>query len=315
MEDFATYLAVERNASSHTSGAYMRDLALFEAFLKESETEGGAEIRVADIKSVQIRAFGASLYGTCKKATVARKLSSVRSFFAFLMKKGRIVSNPAEAVSSPKVERYLPQVLTVEEAKALIEAAALDQKTGSDQKAGTGRKKSERAVIRDHAILELLYSSGIRVSELVGLCLRDLDMKEGTVKVLGKGGRERLALVGSFAVGAMEAYLKASRDGAAPEEPLFPGSHGGGKSKVAKPLSQRTVQRIVKEYGRRSGIDKTPTPHTLRHSFATHLLEAGVDLRAIQEMLGHSNLSTTQRYTKVSLDRLAEVYDKTHPRA
>ena len=229
MEDFATYLAVERNASSHTSGAYMRDLALFEAFLKESEAEGDAEIRIADITAAQIRAFGASLYGTCKKATVARKLSSVRSFFAFLMKKGRIGSNPAEAVSSPKVERYLPQVLTVDEAKALIEAVP-------DKKADTGRKKSERAVIRDYAILELLYSSGIRVSELVGLCLRDLDMKEGTVKVLGKGGRERLALVGSFAVGAMEAYLKASRTGAAPEEPLFPGSHGsGGESKRTRP--------------------------------------------------------------------------------
>ena len=320
IKDFDTYLDVERNASPHTRAAYMRDLKQFSDYLVEVGGAGaGGPGAAGDVTVEDVRAFGASLYGSCKKASVARKLSSVRSFFAFLVKKGKLKSNPAKAVASPKVEKYLPMVLTVDEAKALVEArpeagGSVDGK-GRGKAAGTSIMKT---VIRDHAVLEVLYASGIRVSELVGLQMGDVDLDSGTVKVLGKGGKERIAMVGGLAVGAITAYIKDARAGAGREDPLFVGGKaggGGGGERAAKPLSQRTVQRIVKELARQGGLDKSPTPHTLRHSFATHLLDAGVDLRAIQEMLGHSSLSTTQRYTAVSIERLAEVYDKTHPRA
>jgi integrase/recombinase XerC len=317
VSEFDTYLEVEKNASAHTRKAYMRDLGQFENFLKRSALGHGpgghrppgtpvkdGEVDVTAVDPEAVTAFMASLYAGCRKITIARKLSSVRSFFRFLVRKGFIETNPAEFIRSPKVERYLPTVLTVEEAKGLVEAPR--DITGG---AGKGRKKrAAQAALRDWAILELLYSSGIRVSELVGLRLCDLDLEAGTIRVMGKGGKERLALVGSHAKGPLLVYLREQRGGAGNKKPLFTGK--GGRA-----VSQRTVQRSLRVYTQKSGIDKRPTPHTLRHTFATHLLDAGVDLRVIQEMLGHANLSTTQRYTKVSIKRLMDVYDKTHPRA
>jgi integrase/recombinase XerC len=306
INEFDTYLAVERNASVHTRKAYLMDLGQFEGFLKRSGMGlKGGEVDVTAIDGAAVKAFAASLYMACRKGSIARKLSSVRSFFRFLTRKGIIETNPAELIYSPKVEKYLPTVLTVEEAKGLVEAPRDGSKFGK-KRGGKGRPIT--AALRDWAVLELLYSSGIRVSELVGLRLGDLDLDAGTIRVLGKGRKERVALVGSHAKGALKLYLSEKKGGAGKRAHLFTGKGGG-------PISQRTVQRIVKIYTLKSGIDKRPTPHTLRHTFATHLLDAGVDLRVIQEMLGHANLSTTQRYTKVSTERLMEVYDKTHPRA
>jgi integrase/recombinase XerC len=250
---------------------------------------------VASVNEEAVRAFVYWLYKDCKKITIARKLSSIRSFFRFLVKKGYVKSNPALLIPTPRAESFLPSVLTVEEASALVEAP----KKAAESLAPGG------AAIRDLAILEVLYSSGIRVSELTGLDLKDVDLSTGALRVLGKGGKERIAFLGSLATSSLTAYLK-ERIGA--DGPLFTGTRGGR-------ICQRAVQRLVKKYVLASGILKTPTPHSLRHSFATHLLDAGVDLRSIQEMLGHSKLSTTQRYTRVGIQSLVEAYDRAHPRA
>lgn len=295
------YLSVERNASVNTRLGYLRDLRQFEGFLcpdgaPVAEDGGRALLSVTE---ADVTAFVYWLHGGCKKVTAARKLSSVRSFYRFLVRKGRIPGNPAELIPSPKVDRCLPPVLSVEEAECLVQApAALARLAGVDH-------GKVMAPLRDLAILEVLYSSGVRVSELTGLDLGDVDLSEGTMKVLGKGGKERIAYLGGYAKDSLGAYL-ALRGGA--QGPLFTG-HRGAR------LTPRSVQRLVKRCVAASGINKTPTPHALRHTFATHLLDAGVDLRSIQEMLGHSKLSTTQRYTRVSTASLMQAYDKAHPRA
>lgn len=304
IDDFKKYLTVERNASAHTLEGYSRDLRQFEGFLKGAGMclDGGS-VEAGRVDESAVRAFVYSLHRGLRKVTVARKLSSIRSFFRFLVKKGVVEVNPAELVPTPKVEKFLPSVLTVDEASELVEAPADGCKTEAD--------------IRDIAILEVLYSTGIRVSELTGLDLKDVDLRAGTIKVLGKGNKERIAFLGESATISLEAYLMVRPNvqgnagggsGAVEEKPVFTGKRGGR-------ISERAVQRIVKKYVVKSGINKTPTPHSLRHSFATHLLDAGVDLRSIQEMLGHEKLSTTQRYTRVSTDTIMEAYDMAHPRA
>ena len=297
IEAFLDYLEAEKNASIHTRLAYERDLREFTRFLEDSLalSSGGA---VTGVKESDITAFAANLHGTRKKATIARKLSSIKSFFAFLLRKEIIKKDPSALITRPKVEKRLPTVLTVEEAKSLVEAPQGNE----------GKKINAEEILKDRAILEVLYSSGVRVSELTGLNLRDVDFTEGTIRVLGKGGKPRIALLGSFAIDALKRYLSFARKNALSEEPLF---IGRGK----KHITQRTVQRLVRKYTLASGINKTPTPHSLRHTFATHLLDRGVDLRTIQELLGHANLSTTQRYTSVSMERLMSAYDKAHPRA
>ncbi len=290
--EFLEYLRVEKGASFHTIEAYRRDLAQFTRFLAENVHRG---IPAERIKESHILAFAGSLHRARRRSTIARKLSAIKSFFTFLERKEVLRKNPASLIVLPGVEKYLPSVLTVEEAEELVNAPRCVE-------------DKDHNAVRDRAILELLYSSGIRVSELVALRLKDLDIKEGCVRVLGKGGKERLLPVGRFAVDALRTYIKMKRAGADPEEPLFVG-------RKDQPISRKTVERVVKKYARLSGINKLPSPHTLRHSFATHLLEGGADLRSIQAMLGHASLSTTQRYTKVTLKHLSEVYDRTHPRA
>lgn len=302
--DFLAYLSIERGASVHTRLNYLKDLSQFLKFLKDSGYGKGAiEVDVKSVDEDAVRAYVSSLHGKCKKVTIARKLSAIRSFFRFLVKKGVAGRNPAKLIPTPKVEKFLPPVLTVEEAVSLIEAP------------GKARTAAVLQVMRDIAMLEVLYSSGIRVSELTGLDIEDVDLSSGTMLVLGKGGKERMAFLGSLARSSVKSYLKARRDaeglrpaGGKEGVPLFTGARG-------KRASERAVQRAVRKYAGVSGINKAPTPHTLRHSFATHLLDAGADLRSIQEMLGHSKLSTTQRYTKVSLKSMMETYDKAHPRA
>lgn len=313
IERFVKYLEVERNASVHTMAAYRRDLLEFAAFL---ESDTGSESSVKAVTEAQVKAYIASLHARLKRASIARKLSSIRSFYAYLTKKRVIKRSPAEFVPVPKVGKFLPTVLTVDEAEALVSSPTPGNATrgAATSSAATGSALNAAklgVILRDRAVLELLYSAGVRVSELVALDRADVDFKNGTLRVMGKGSTERIAYMGAHALSALNSYLLRpdERGGKLTgAEPLF---FGRGRGR----LTGRTVQRIVKKYVSVSSIDKRPTPHSLRHTFATHLLDAGLDLRTIQELLGHKSLSTTQRYTKVSIEGLIESYDKGHPRA
>ena len=291
IHQFIHYLSAEKNASPHTCRCYQRDLEEFEDFLKRARMSLSPEgaIEMVKVDRLDIRKYLSFLHRKNKKSSIARKLSTLRSFFKYMVKEQLTPSNPAKTVSTPKVEKFLPTTLTVDEAFRLMESPATD-----------GR-------LRDRAILELLYSSGLRVGELVGLNLSHLDLDLGIVKVMGKGRKERIVPVGLKAVQALKAYLQ-ERGILEGREPLFVNSRGGR-------LTDRSVGRLVKKYTKRSGIFRKVSPHSLRHSFATHLLDAGADIREIQEMLGHASLSTTQRYTHLSLGHLMEVYDKAHPRS
>jgi len=274
----------------------------FENFLRSSGTDlsprGGVEIEKVD--RIIIRKYLSFLHRKNKKSSIARKISTLRSFFKYLVREQMISSNPAKSVSSPKVEKTLPTTLTVDEAFRLMESP----KSISEKPSPEGSREKS---LRDQAILELLYSSGLRVSELVGLNSNQLDLDLGIVRVMGKGRKERIVPVGLKAIEVLKAYLE-ERGMVEGEEPIFINSLRGR-------LTARSVGRLVKKYSRHSGIFRKISPHSLRHTFATHLLDAGADIREIQEMLGHSSLSTTQRYTHVSMGKLMEVYDKAHPRS
>jgi integrase/recombinase XerC len=226
-----------------------------------------------------------------KKSSIGRKLAAIRSFFRFLLRRGEVAKNPAELIATPKKEQRLPFHLDIDQTTALMEAPESEQKYA----------------LRDRAILELLYSSGLRVSELTGLNIGEFDPTAGMVRVAGKGGKERIVPVGSRAQKALQEYLD-QRNSEAARGAFFINTRGSR-------INRRSVARIVDSHVLRIAAFKRISPHTLRHTFATHMLEGGADLRAIQELLGHASLSTTQKYTHVSIDRLMEVYDKAHPKA
>ncbi len=285
VSSFLEYLGVERGASPHTLRSYAADLREFCRFLA---SEGASGLAVAD--TALIRAYLASLHQRrLSKATVARRLAAVRSCLRFLARRGGIEVNPARHVRTPRLGRRLPSFLPKDEAKDLLDRIP----------------EASTAGRRDHALLELLYATGLRVAECCGLDLDDLDRARRTVRVLGKGAKERVVPFGDAALAAVDAYLvvRGQRRG-----PVFLNRRGGR-------LSTRSVHRIVRRQAQRAGISRRVTPHTLRHTFATHLLGEGADLRLIQELLGHSRLSTTQRYTHVSPEQLMKVYDAAHPRA
>lgn len=302
IEQFVRYLSMEKNASPHTCRCYQRDLEEFEKFLDDSgnELSPAGELNVEKVDRIVIRKYLSFLHRRNKKSSIARKISALRSFFRYLMKEKWVDTNPAKSVSTPKVEKPLPTILTVDEAFRLMESPE-----GFFEK--ISEAKAKKKVLRDHAILELLYSSGLRVGELVGLNLSHLDLNLGIVRVMGKGRKERMVPIGEKALGALKVYLE-ERGDPKDEEPLFVNLRGGR-------LTARSVGRFIKKYTRYSGIIQRVSPHSLRHSFATHLLDAGADIREIQEMLGHASLSTTQRYTHLSVGKLMEVYDKAHPRS
>ena len=282
---FLRYLAAERGASGHTVRSYRADLQDCGAFLERRAL--GA---LPDADARVVRGYLADLHARgLARTSIARRLATLRSFFRFLVRRGRVRVNPAREVRTPSLPGRLPGHLPIDQSEALFR-----QPLGDDE---AGR--------RDRAILEVLYASGVRVAELSGLDVEDVDLREGSVRVLGKGRKERIVPLGTKAVEALRAYLGAreSDRGA-----LFRNSRGGR-------LTVRSVHRIVRARARAAGLAGRVTPHTLRHTFATHLLDAGADLRLIQELLGHARLATTQRYTHVSADRLAKVYDAAHPRA
>ena len=251
-------------------------------------------IAVKKVDRMVLRKYLSFLHRKNRKSSIARKLSTLRSFFKYLVREQILSANPAKPVSTPKVEKLLPSTLTVDEAFRLVESPSRD-------------KRMSETELRDRAILELLYSSGIRVSELVGLNPDRVDLDLGIIKVMGKGRKERIVPIGTKAIEALKSYAKI-RGRMEDTSPLFLNLRGGR-------LTDRSVVRLVKKYGRQSGIFRKISPHSLRHTFATHLLDAGADLREIQEMLGHASLSTTQRYTHLTVGKLMEVYDKAHPRS
>jgi len=301
IQQFVHYLALEKNASPHTCRCYRKDLEGFEDFLKSMGMylNPAGDVEIEKVDRMAIRKYMSFLHRKNKKSSIARKISTLRSFFKYLIREQVIPSNPAKSVSSPKVEKTLPTTLTVDEAFRLMESPQSIPEKSSEM--------SKQNSVRDRAILELLYSSGLRVSELVGLNLNQLDSDLGIVRVMGKGRKERIVPVGVKAIDALKAYLE-PRGGLTGEDAIFINPSGGR-------LTARTVGRLIKKYTRHSGIFRKVSPHSLRHTFATHLLDAGADIREIQEMLGHSSLSTTQRYTHVSMGKLMEVYDKAHPRS
>ncbi len=298
IQQYAAHLRNERNVSPHTLRNYLSDLAQFQRFLVERELAldgaGGVDAGKVDIHVV--RAYLASLSPDHKKSSMGRKLAALKGFFRYLVTTKRIEKDPLLLINSPKQEKPLPKFLTVDDAFHLLDSIKLEN--GLDQ--------------RDRAVLEVFYSTGIRVSELVGLDWADIDLRLGIIRVVGKGAKERIVPIGAVALKALESYADSVRQqwqvACRGETPVFLNHRG-------RRITSRSVARIVEKHLKVAGIQIKMGPHGLRHSFATHLLNGGADLRAIQELLGHVSLSTTQRYTHLDLDQLTAVYDKAHPRA
>ncbi len=299
LADFRTFLDVERNVSEHTRVAYLTDIEEFNEFL-QSRDSISAHTTLLDVNTDTMRGYLAYLHSRkLKKVSINRKISSLRAFYKYVLREGRIKTNPAQAVQTPKMEKYMPTFLSVDEAFALLDAS------GSNNSA---------AGLRDRAMLELFYSSGLRLAELAGLDKEDINFNGALVKLRGKGKKERIVPVGAQALNAIDRYLSATAN---VRKEFLADSSGGALflNSRGKRITTRSIARIVDAVTIKSGIGRKISPHALRHSFATHLLSAGADLRSIQEMLGHESLSTTQKYTAVNISRLMEVYDKAHPRA
>ena len=288
VEDFLNHLATEKGASEHTTKNYGIDLREFVKFIAEKEFK--------DLTYLDIRSFLAFLKTReYSKSSISRKLACLRSFFKYLVRENILTQNPAAGIATPKKEKRLPSFMNPDEITKLLDAPA---KNSWEEK-------------RDKAILEMLYSSGLRVSELAGLNHDDLDFFGGLVRVRGKGKKERIVPVGQAALNSLRAYwdMKAPREVAnAIKKPLF-------ISRIGSRLTDRSVRRMILKYVKRTGLGKEISPHTFRHSFATHMLDRGADLRSVQELLGHANLSTTQIYTHVTTQRLKDAYLAAHPRA
>jgi integrase/recombinase XerC len=301
-DNFLIYLKVEKSASPRTLEAYQKDLfAGLDFFAAKLQKEDHA-VHPGDIHYRLFRAFLANLQTKgLSRATVARRLAAWRSFYRYLDREEIVNGNPLITVASPKQKKILPKFLYEDEAKLLVEAPAEDHHLG----------------VRDRALLEVLYGGGIRVSELVGLNYSDLDLSSGYFRVFGKRSRERMVPLGSHALAALKKYIKGARTrllaGAVPGARVLPAAlflnHRGGR------LSTRGVRKIIDKYVEQISLNRKISPHVLRHSFATHLLNAGADLRSVQELLGHLRLSSTQIYTHVTGERLKKVYRQAHPRA
>jgi integrase/recombinase XerC len=291
---FLRYLQVERGASPHTIKGYREDLTASAQYFAD---ENGVTPDPATLSAVDLRSLLSALHEAgFAKTSIARKLASLRSFYRFGQREGWVTSNPARALRNPRKGRQLPHFLTTDEIGQLLAAPPARSAMG----------------LRDRAILETLYSAGLRVSELVGLNDGDMDLVQGVLRVRGKGRKERLAPLGSHAIAALQAWLKvrtvAPREPQGREAPAFTNRFGTR-------LTTRSVGRMLEKYLRQTALDTRTSPHTLRHSFATHLLDRGADIRSVQELLGHKSLVTTQIYTHVSTANLRAAYEKAHPRA
>jgi len=292
IDRFLRSLTIERNASDLTVKSYREDL---NSFLDYCELRLGQIPEIPSVTAAQLRGFVAYLH-ECQyaRSTIARRLACLRSLFKFCVREQIIDANPAKALRTPRTGRKLPKFLSTEEVVRLLEAPPANTAAG----------------LRDRAMLETMYSAGVRVSELVGLNDEDWDRDAGVLRVRGKGKKERIALVGRHAAAALERWLEARgpAEGGRAAVPMFVNQRGGR-------LTSRSVGRLLEKHLRTAGLEGKVSPHTLRHSFATHLLDGGADLRAVQDLLGHKSLTTTQIYTHVSARRLREAYEKAHPHA
>ncbi|MFQ5485761.1 MAG: site-specific tyrosine recombinase/integron integrase [Desulfobacterales bacterium] len=307
INEFIESLSSEKGYSENTCRAYLHDLNEFASFIARDQQDGNQvnvhgndAVRVDEVNGLQIRRYLAFLYKKNKKVTMARKLSAVRSFLRHLTKYGIILDSPANSILTPKQDKSIPAYLPVDEMFRLLDSIKTDTLFG----------------LRNRAIFEMLYSSGLRVSELVGINVSDVNFPEGMIRVTGKGNKERIVPIGHKATEAIKNYrkelLKSSnfrkaRVQSDKNDALF-------LNKNNRRLTARSIARILEKAIRDCGFPTPVSPHALRHSFATHLLDAGADLRVVQELLGHKSLSTTQMYTHVSIDKLMETYDKAHPR-
>jgi integrase/recombinase XerC len=287
-ERFLEHLRLERRLSEHTARAYRRDLSCLAEFCDKNGI-----VSFAELKSHQLRRFAAvSHAGGLAPRSIQRRLSGVRSFMKYLIREGALNSNPGADIAAPQVARRLPDTLDADQMARLLQIEG-----------------SEPETLRDRAMLELFYSSGLRLAELTGLDLGDVDLRDGTVRVTGKGNKTRIVPVGRFARESLQAWLAIRDESAtAGEAALFVSNRGTR-------ISPRTVQNRVRYWAQRAGLPRRVYPHLFRHSFATHLLESSSDLRSVQEMLGHADISTTQIYTHLNFQHLAQVYDRAHPRA
>jgi len=294
VDRFLRYLRVERNAAELTLKSYREDMLALEEYLRDAR---GGEPEAAAISTMDLRGYVAAMHEAgYAKSSIARRLASLRSFFRFAQREGHVSANPAKPLRNPRPERVLPHCLTTDEIQQLLEAPSSRRPLG----------------LRDRAILETMYSAGLRVGELIALRDQDLDLEAGLARVRGKGRKERLAHLGSYALKALKQWLSvrqlATPDAAGGTAPVFTNRFG-------RRLTTRSVGRMLEKLLARTGLDNRTTPHTLRHSFATHLLDRGADIRSVQELLGHKSLVTTQIYTHVSTAGLRAAYERAHPRA
>ena len=294
IERFIEYLRVERNASPLTLKSYEEDLIALVLYLEEVE---GRSVEICEVTTLDLRRFIAELQQAgYAKATISRKLACLRSFFRFAVREGWVEANVAKPLRNPRTGRKLPHFLSTDEITKLLESPPSTTPSG----------------LRDRAILETMYSSGLRVSELVGLSLEDIDFSGDLIRVRGKGRKERLSPLGSYAQKALKKWMTKRK-------PDPKGSKNDIQAvflnRFGRRLTSRSVGRMLEKYLKQCGLDQRTSPHTLRHSFATHLLDRGADIRSVQELLGHKSLITTQIYTHVSTTRLREVYESAHPRA
>ncbi|NLW17628.1 MAG: site-specific tyrosine recombinase XerD [Firmicutes bacterium] len=291
IEEYLAYLSVERGLAPNTLDAYGRDLRAYARFLQKHNVNS-----FRDAEKDAVRAYLEELQNMGRaSSTISRNLAAIKSFYQFLLAENLIEKDPTAHLESPKVEKRLPRVLNLNEVEALLNQPTLENPHS----------------IRDKAMLEVIYATGLRVSELISLDLTDINLEAGYLRCLGKGDKERIVPLGSVAIKYLELYLQVARHELvrrSGETALFVNHHG-------RRLTRQGFWKILKRYAQEAGIDVNITPHTLRHSFATHLLENGADLRSVQEMLGHADISTTQIYTHVTRNRLKEVYRKSHPRA
>jgi integrase/recombinase XerC len=291
LRSFALFLRAERNLSGHTRRAYISDVRHFAGSLPPGTSP-------EHVTPDEVRAFLAGLHGRRHPATLGRKLSALRGFYRYLLREGKCRLDPTAGIPSPRTPKRLPKPLAVDDCETLLESFPDGAATPAE--------------LRDRAALELLYGAGLRVGELVGLDVRDVDAHRGEVRVLGKGRKERVVPLPGAAREALDAWLAHRRGPGVLGEPLFVSLRRGV---APRRLSERDVRRILRRRAGRAGLAGSVHPHRLRHSYATHLLDMGADLREIQELLGHASLATTEKYTAVSAERLLEVYDRAHPRA
>ncbi len=306
LDGFGRYLGIERGLSPNTRRAYESDV-------RQLTLHTGAEIDPSDVDADHVRAWLASLHRRRSPATLGRKLASVRSFFRWMVREGSRGDDPTAGLPMPKLAKRLPRPLSIDDCEQLItkDRRVLNQ---SAPAGGDRARRSSRRTLRDRALVELLYGTGIRIGELVALDVRDLELRAQEIRVMGKGRKERIVPIPEQARLALAALVEVRRHPGLMSEPLFI-SLRARREETPRRLAAREARRILGERATRADLGEHVHPHRLRHSYATHLLDMGADLREIQELLGHSSLSTTQKYTAVSIEHLREVYDRSHPRA